>query len=252
MPTRDTAWPDGTPCWIDYAAPDVPGAQRFYTSVLGWTYEGGQPEYGGYFTAMKDGRAAAGLGPQMSPDQPAQWATYFAASDAAAAAEKVVAAGGTVVVPVAQVGPMGTMAIAQDPQGSPFGLWQAGDASGVQIFNEPGSLVWNEAAVENPEAARAFYASVFGFEFDEIPGADGYATFRTDDRPLGGLGGLAPGSPSGWTCCFAVESTDQAVERVEQAGGKVTTAATDTEYGRFAVLEDPWGAAFSVMEVAAA
>jgi predicted enzyme related to lactoylglutathione lyase len=35
---------------------------------------------------------------------------------------------------------------------------------------------------------------------------------------------------------------------VEAAGGKVTMAAMDTSFGRFAVLEDPWGAAFSVME----
>jgi len=35
---------------------------------------------------------------------------------------------------------------------------------------------------------------------------------------------------------------------VTSAGGKVTMAATDTPFGRFAGVEDPWGAAFSVMQ----
>jgi predicted enzyme related to lactoylglutathione lyase len=48
--------------------------------------------------------------------------------------------------------------------------------------------------------------------------------------------------------CFAVDSTDDAVATVESGGGKVTMAPMDTEYGRFAVVEDPWGAPLSVMQ----
>ncbi len=29
MPTRDTAWPAGTPCWTDYGAKDVDAAKEF-------------------------------------------------------------------------------------------------------------------------------------------------------------------------------------------------------------------------------
>jgi predicted enzyme related to lactoylglutathione lyase len=140
------------------------------------------------------------------------------------------------------------MAIATDPQGNVFGLWQAGDHPGARIFNEPGSLVWNEVAVDDPDAARSFYAAVFGFNFDEVEGAGGYTTFATEDHPLGGLGGHQPGSPKGWTTCFSVSSTDAAVATVESGGGKVTMAPMDSPYGRFAVVEDPWGAAFSVMQ----
>ena len=38
------------------------------------------------------------------------------------------------------------------------------------------------------------------------------------------------------------------MSKVESAGGEVTMAAMDTSFGRFAVVEDPWGAPFSVME----
>jgi hypothetical protein len=248
MPTRNTPWPDGTPCWVDYGAADPAAAKSFYGSLLGWDWTEDSPEYGGYVNALKDGHQAAGLGPLTNPGDSPSWTTYFAASDAAATCERIRAAGGTVVVEPMEVGPMGTMVIALDPQGNGFGLWQAGTHTGVEIHNEPGALAWNEAAVDDPAAAQAFYAAVFGFRFDELDGRGGYATFATGERPLGGLGGVVPGAPKGWSTCFSVASTDDAVAAVEAAGGKVTMAPEDTEFGRFAVVADPWGAGFSVMQ----
>ena len=63
---------------------------------------------------------------------------------------------------------MGTMVIALDPQGNPFGLWQAGMHTGYQIHNEPGALAWNEAMVDDTAAAKEFYTAVFGFTFDQM------------------------------------------------------------------------------------
>ena len=248
MPTTDTAWPDGTPCWIDYSAADLDAARSFYRSVFGWTYSGGGEEYGGYDNALTAGRHAAGIYPRMDDSQPPRWLTYFATSDAAAATQRVTAAGGTVIAPPMAVGGLGTMAVAVGPQGEPFGLWQAGDHVGVRIFNEPGSLVWNEAAVADPDAAREFYAAVFGFHYDAVEGAPAYTTFATGDRPLGGLGALASSAAAGWMACFSVASTDAAVAAVEAGGGKVTTTPVDMPAGRYAVVEDPWGAPFSVMQ----
>lgn len=248
MPTRDTPWPDGTPCWVDYNAPNIDAVKAFYSDVFGWTYAGGEPEYGGYLTGLTHGREAAGIAPQQDPSVPPQWTTYFATGDVDATCGRITEAGGQIVFPAMDVGPMGRMAIAVDPHGNVFGLWQAGEHPGARIYNEPGALVWNEAAVDDPEAARDFYTAVFGFRFDEVEGADGYTTFATGDRPLGGLSGHQPGSPKGWTACFSVANTDATVATIEKGGGKVTMAAMDTPYGRFAVVEDPWGAAYSVMQ----
>ena len=248
MATRDTAWPPGTPCWIDYGAADIEATKSFYTDVLGWQYSGGEPEYGGYLSCEVKGLQAAGMAPRMDESAPPSWTTYFATDDVDATAARIREAGGTVVVEPMDVGPMGRMAIANDPQGNSFGLWQAGQHIGARIYNEPGALVWNEAAVEDADAARNFYGSVFGFRFDEVEGAGGYTTFSTGDRPMGGLGQHQAGSPKGWTVCFSVASTDEAVEAVTRGGGKVTMAPQDTPFGRFAVVEDAWGAPFSVMQ----
>ena len=248
MPTRDTPWPNGTPCWVDLATPDVDAARSFYASVLGWTYADTGPEGGGYLLCFRNGRLAAGLGPRMDPADPPGWTTYFAADDADAVAARVTEAGGTLFVPPMDVGDAGRMAIAGDPQGHTFGLWQGGTTTGAQIVNEPGSLVWNEAAVDDPAAAREFYTAVFDFSWEEVAGMAGYSTFGTGgEEPLGGLGGMTPGLPRGWSTCFSVASCDEAVASVRAGGGAVLLPAEDTEFGRFAVVADRWGASFSVM-----
>jgi hypothetical protein len=247
MPTRDTTWPAGTPCWVDYPAVDVDAAKAFYTAVVGFDYTEGVPEFGGYLRCLSQGRNAAGMMPKMEPDIPSAWMTYFATDDADATVAAITAAGGTVVAGPHDVGALGRMVIAIDSQGATFGAWQAGEHLGSEIYNEPGSLTWNEAAMTDPSAAREFYTKVFGFAYQEIPDAGGYATFSTGGDPLGGLGGLNPGGPQGWLTCFAVASTDAAVSAVESNGGKVVMPPTDTPYGRFAVVEDPWGAPFEVM-----
>ena len=253
MPTRDTPWPDGTPCWVDYGAADLDAAKAFYTALFGWSYTGGDPEFGGYLNATVHGEQAAGLGPQMDPSDPPRWTTYFATDDAAAAVARIREAGGTVIVEPMEVGPMGTMVVALDPQGNPFGLWQAGTHTGVRVHGEHGALAWNEAMTADSAAARQFYTAVFGFSFAELgPEAGGgegmdYTTFAKGGNPLGGLGGSQEGMPTGWLTCFAVTDTDAAVATAGSNGGKVTVPAMDTPFGRFAVLEDPWGAPFEVM-----
>ncbi len=253
MPRRNTPWPPGTPCWVDYGAADLDAAKAFYAEVLGWSYTGGEPEFGGYLTVTVDGEQAGGMGPQQDPDDPPKWMTYFATDDAAATAARIREAGGTVVVEPMEVGPMGTMAIARDPQGNPFGLWQSGLNTGVRIHNEPGALAWNEAMVADTAAAKRFYSAVFGFTFEQMDpemageGMD-YATFNTGGNPLGGLGAADPSMPTGWLTCFSVASTDEAVAAVEAKGGKVTMPPMDTPFGRFAIVEDPWGASFELMQ----
>jgi uncharacterized protein len=252
MPTRDTAWPDGTPCWIDYGAADPAATKRFYGELLGWTFTDEDPALGNYVQALLHDRQAAGMGPQQDPSDPPRWTTYFATTDIGTHQKRITDNGGTVLMADMEVGPMGTMAIALDPQGNPFGLWQAGTHTGAQVFNEPGALYWTEAAVDDPDAARDFYTAVFGFRWDEVPDAGGYMTFRSDERPpehpFGGLGGMSDGAPKGWQTCFAVASADEAVAAVERRGGRVLTPAMDTPFGRFAVVADPWGAPFEVMQ----
>ena len=148
---------------------------------------------------------------------------------------------------------MGTMVIALDPQGNPFGLWQSGFNTGVQIHNEPGALAWNEAMVDDTAAAKAFYTAVFGFTFDQMDaemcrrGMD-YSTFSTGGQPAGWSRRLGSGHAEGVADLLRGEPPPtRPWPRSRRRAARSSMPAMDTPFGRFAIVEDPWGAPFEVM-----
>jgi predicted enzyme related to lactoylglutathione lyase len=257
MSIRTSRWPAGVPCWVDLSVPDVDGAQSFYEQVLGWTVTDTGADFGGYRIASVRGSAVAGIGPQMG-DAPPAWTLYIATDDADKAAAAVTSNGGTVLMPPGDVGPLGRMFIGADPSGAAFGVWQAGVHIGASLVNEPGGLSWEDLRSGQPAAAQEFYRSVFGYRFDPLPmaGPDyGLFALPGEEAPLGGMGGMmgAPeGTPSHWLVYFGVAGTDAAVAAAEAGGGTVIAPAFDSPYGRLAMLTDPAGATFCVIDTAAA
>jgi predicted enzyme related to lactoylglutathione lyase len=247
MPTRHEPWPAGTPCWVDYGATDLDAARAFYADVIGWSYTGGDPAFGGYLTCETNGLPAAGMALAIDPNAPPSWTTYLASDDTDATVTRVTDAGGTILAPAMDVGPLGRMAIAADPAGHAFGIWQAGQHIGVRVYNEPGALVWNELSADEPDAVQPFYTTVFGLAFAASENLPGYTTIMLDGRPVGGMIARQPGMAAGWGACFTVRSADEAVTLVERNGGTTTMPAQDAPFGRFASFTDPWGAVFAVL-----
>jgi predicted enzyme related to lactoylglutathione lyase len=258
MVTRDTAWPAGTPCWVDLSVDDLAKARAFYSAVFGWSVPEGPPEAGGYSMCEIDGQPVAGIGPKMGPaEMPSVWTTYLATPDADETASKVKAAGGQLMMEPMDVMDAGRMGVAVDPGGAMFGLWQAGLHTGVRLANEPGSLVWNENMSRDFDGNKAFYQAVFGYEYGDMSSGDfKYATLDLDGRPVGGIGEMGAGVPAGhpahWSTYFGVQDTDATVAKVTELGGRVVQPAWDSPYGRMAVLADDQGAVFAVMSVSPA
>jgi predicted enzyme related to lactoylglutathione lyase len=133
-----------------------------------------------------------------------------------------------------------------------FALWQGGNTSGLQVANEPGSLVWSEHMSRDFDGSKAFYQAVFGHGDQDMSG-DGfkYAMLMVDDHEVGGIGEYPEGTPAempaAWATYFAVTDTDAAVAKVTELGGRVVRPPDDTPYGRIAVVADNHGAVFSVI-----
>jgi hypothetical protein len=143
----------------------------------------------------------------------------------------------------------GRMAIARDPVGAQFGLWQGRSQVGCEVVNEPGSLVRNDLVTATPEPAREFYAAVFDFTLDrneDLPGFDFTFLRRPDGHEIGGIFGRPDASSSAWATTFEVADTDAVVERAIVGGGTSSTPE-DMIYGRIATLTDPFGTEFSVI-----
>ncbi|HEV7979162.1 VOC family protein [Amycolatopsis sp.] len=254
MTFRDSPWPDGTPCWVDLVVPDRKRALAFYGALFGWDYEEGTEETGFYTLAKHDGRNLAGL-MQVMPGQesmPAVWTTYLAVSDVDKTAEAIAEAGGTIASAPMDVMDLGRMAIAEDPGGAVFGIWQAGTHTGFQLANAPGAVTWNEGMSRDFAGAKAFYGKVFGYELDDLsaPGFD-YATIAVGGNVVGGVGALSDEIPAEvpphWATYFSVTDTDAAVAKVVELGGTVIMPAVDSPHGRVAAVADDQGAPFRVI-----
>ncbi|MGH3380544.1 MAG: VOC family protein [Actinoallomurus sp.] len=250
--TRLTAnHPNGRPCWVDIGVPDLRRAIGFYTALFGWEINEGPEESGRYSLCQADGATVAGIYPEMEKGAASTaWTLYFAADDAGATAERVTKAGGTIVVAVTEVPGQGRTALAEDPSGARFGLWQGQGHTGTQILGETGSMCWSELSTPDSAGARVFYSSVLGRPVEDlgVPGFD-YATVKVDGNDVAGLWGV-PGEPTRWSAYFAVDDADAAVARTTAAGGTVVREASDSPYGRFAMVADPFGAVFAVMRPA--
>jgi uncharacterized protein len=251
--TRDTRWPAGTPCWVDVIVDDVPKAIAFYQALFGWDIPLGPPEVGGYSIAYQDGRIVAAVSPKMAgPDTPTVWTTYLASDDVDATAAKIKAAGGQLLAGPMDVMEEGRMAVAVDPAGAPFGLWQGRNTTGLGVANETGTLTWNEQLSRDMTGSQAFYQAVFGYGYQDMS-SDGfkYATLMVDGHEVGGIGEYPESTPaetpSAWGVYFAVTDTDAAMAKVTELGGRVVQPAMDTPFGRIGVVADNHGAVFSVI-----
>jgi uncharacterized protein len=241
----------GTPSWVDLSSPDVDASAKFYGDLFGWTADPGQPEFGGYRMLRNNGKLVAGLGPIMNPGQPPAWMTYVSVDDAKATSEKARQAGGQVLVEPMEIGEAGSMAVLQDPTGAVVGLWQPNDMKGAEVFNTPVSLTWNELATGDTEAAKRFYSTVFGWDPQTNgEGAQAYTEWKLNGKSIGGMMQMPPGGPTYWLSYFTVADADATVNRAKELGAKVQVPQTQIPQGTFAVLSDPTGAGFAVMQPA--
>lgn len=245
-----TSYQPGTPSWVDVGSPDPEKTARFYGALFGWQAEDAPPGSGGYRFMTLRGRRVAGLGPQAHSGVPS-WSTYIATDDAEAVARAVAVFGGRVLMPPTQMMDIARAAVFADPTGAQFGVWEAGTLAGAGVVDEPGSLCFSELATRAADKAIPFYQGVFGWTAQrEQNGAR--RLWELDGRTVGGLvemddENVPADVPARWSAYFAVDDTDQAVERVRESGGSVSAPPTDIPAGRVAVVADQHGAVFSLI-----
>jgi predicted enzyme related to lactoylglutathione lyase len=203
--------------------------------------------------ATRKGLNAAGIGALPDESMPGVWSTYFAVDDADATAAKVKEAGGSLMMECFDVMEAGRMAFAADPNGAIFGIWQAKGHFGAGIVNEHGTLNWNELLSDNLGAGLDFYATVFGHTHETAQMPNGpYTSFAVGDSVIAGaMPKPDPEIPNNWGVYFAVDDTAEAMKTAKAYGGHVTYGPLEIpDVGVFAGLADPYGANFTVIQLA--
>lgn len=153
------------------------------------------------------------------------------------------------------VGELGSMAIAEDPSGAAFGLWQPHQFDGFEFTGKHGSPVWFEAMVSDFDAALPFYREALGWDTHAMGGDDNeefrYVTNGEDRAATAGLCDASPWGdmPSYWRLYIGVDNTDESLEKLKELGGTVLDGPEDSPFGRLATVQDPQGASFQIIQI---
>ena len=133
------------------------------------------------------------------------------------------------------------------------------DAPSTVQDNAPdptGAFIWYELMSPDPEGSKAFYDKVVGWNISDAEPE--YNNYRMINREDGGFaGGVLPltsemqqhGARPAWLGYIYVPDVDQAIGKIEAAGGKALMPVMNIpEVGRIAMVSDPQGAPFYVMK----
>lgn len=119
----ETAPQLGGVCWNELLAVDPAKAGEFYSGLFGWKTEA-MPGGMNYTIFKSDGKGVAGLMARPHPEAPPHWLAYVmveSVDDSAAKAEKL---GAKLCLPPTDIPTVGRIAVFQDPEGAPLGLFQ--------------------------------------------------------------------------------------------------------------------------------
>ena len=113
-----------------------------------------------------------------------------------------------------------------------------------------GTPNWVDLPTTDQAAAKAFYAGLLGWTYDDQPMGEGqvYSMAMLHGHQVAAISSQPPemaaaGAPPMWNTYLAVDSVDDATAKVEAAGGKVAMAPFDImDAGRMSFVMDPSGA----------
>jgi predicted enzyme related to lactoylglutathione lyase len=241
------------PNWADLSTPELDASIEFYRDLLGWEFATRVTEMGDYHVASVDGREVCGMmsHPPEMEGAPAMWTVFFHVEDIDEMVEKVGAAGGRVLEPPFEIPNGARVSAVADPTGAMFALISGETpVDGVWYSMVPGSVCWAETMTRDTETSATFYREIFGWEAEGEEG--GYANFLLNGEKIAGLlpmPDMVPAeAPAHWAVYFTVESCEVAERTAVDLGGSVLVESMPVEIGHFAVLEDPGGAPFDVMD----
>jgi len=248
--------PAGAFCWFELGTTDQEGAKSFYSKLFGWVATDSQMGPGEYYTMFSlDGSNVAAAYTMRADERsttPPHWGLYVAVDSAEDSVKRAGETGGRVLMQPFDVMTFGRMAVIQDPTGAVFSLWQSGDHTGTTLERENGTMCWADLSTPDPGRAKEFYEGLFGWTIGPAHNyPPDYLIIRNGERKIGGIPPAAhrnPSAPPHWMLFFHVANADAAAAKAKELGGAEHMAPMSAGGSRLAILADPQGAAFAVIQ----
>jgi hypothetical protein len=149
---------------------------------------------------------------------------------------------------------VGRMAVIQDPTLATVNFWQPKKHAGAERVNDVNCWCWNELDTRSPAKAKDFFARVLSWTYQDQATPQPYTTIMNQGRRNGGILDittmLPEHVPAHWVVYFNVADLDATVGKARELGGTILVPPMDLSVGRFAVIRDPQGASFDVLQLA--
>jgi len=247
----------GKVVWVDLVTPDLDGAKKFYSGLFGWTFRDTHAGKRDYAVALLDGRPVAGLylrplkaGEQRQP----AWLTFIAVRDVEVAKRTALEHGAKVVVEPRNYPRRGRQAILADPEGAHFAVLASSSGDPGDFLAAPGEWIWSSLIVKDPNTEAAFYQELFGYDVFDLPNDDDvdHVILSTDDYARASVNAFhrdpSRRLPHWLNFVRVVDAVDGAAKVVALGGRVLSEPHLDRHGARVAVVADPAGAPFGLME----
>jgi uncharacterized protein len=245
----------GAFCWVGLATSDAAEATAFYASLFGWQSEELRAgDFGTYASLRRDGMEVAILYRQTREARAARaaphWTVFVSVGDVEVSALRVRELGGTVLRKPLDFLDAGRVTAVRDPAGGILSLWQPRAHAGAELMHDLGALCWCELVTADLERAKSFYCQLLGWEY--LVDSSGYVAITDAGRRIATMrepGGGEAVPFGSWIPYFGVGRAHDTQQNAEQSGGRTLAAPADNPIGRTALLADPQGAAFALLEL---
>lgn len=245
----------GAFCRVGLATSDPTAAKAFYASLFGWQSEDlPAGELGMVTTLRRDRSEVAILYRQTREARAARaaphWTPFVSVEDVDASVLRAHELGGVILRAPLDLAKAGRVAAVRDPLGGVLSLWEANAHAGAELIDDLGALCWHELVTPDVERAKSFYGALLGWVCEAD--ASGLTTIINAGNRIGTMREQAErqgASERSWISYFGVESAPEAADKAERNGGQSVTDRADGPIGRTALLADPQGATFAVLEL---
>lgn len=247
----------GKMVWADLVTPDLNAAEKFYGGLFGWQFQTVRSGGADYAIALFDGRPIGGLMQKaIAPGEHRQpaWLTFIAVRDVDMVKRTAVEHKAKVLVDSKAYAGRGRQAVLADPEGAAFAIVASSTGDSPDYLAEPGEWIWSSLHAKDAGIEAAFYQDIFGYDVYDLPGDDGleHVILSTDDVARASANQHPDGSGqrhAHWLNYIRVkDATDTAAKAVLMGGKLLVQPHPDRHGGMVAVIADPAGAPFGVME----
>ena len=244
--------------FAELVTPDLGAAKKFYGGLFGWTFRDTTIGTTDYAEASLNGHQVGGLVRRDSPTagEPRQpsWIEFLAVVDVDAAAKAALQGGAKLLSPPHAVPGRGREAVFADPQGAVFAVLASSSGDAPDSLAAAGEWIWSSLSTSDPETSAAFYQTLFDYDVFDLP-ADPSAQhlmFASESFARASANTLATNMPKSrphWLGYVRVDDMSKSITKVAALGGRVLVEPrVDRHGGRVAVVADPAGAAFGLLE----